>query len=92
MRAFLISDSRRAGRTFVSVFQSGSSGFDGGTLWVARAKFCFSTEEVDVGFHASAATSRKFFNDWSVGVFDEALRDLLDLLDEIQLEFGEADY
>jgi hypothetical protein len=47
---------------------------------------------VNVGFHASAASSRKFFNDWSVGVFDEALRDLLDLLDEIQLEFGQADY
>jgi len=46
---------------------------------------------VGAGFQTSAASSRKFFNDWSVGVFDEVLRVLLDLLDEILSEFGEAD-
>ncbi|HBE95888.1 MAG TPA: hypothetical protein DDW68_01795 [Verrucomicrobiales bacterium] len=55
-------------------------------------EFCFSTEKMGVCFHASAVSSRKLFDEWSVGLFDEALWGLLDLLDEIQLEFGEADY
>lgn len=45
-----------------------------------------------VCFHASAASCRKLFDEWSVGLFDEALWGLLDLVDETQLEFGKADY
>jgi hypothetical protein len=56
------------------------------------AEFCFSNEKMGVCFRASAVSSRRFFDEWSVGLFDEALWGLLDLLDEIHLEFGEADY
>ena len=55
-------------------------------------EFCFSTEKMGVCFHGSAVSSRKFFDEWSVGSFDEALWGLLDLLDKVQLEFGKTDH
>lgn len=35
---------------------------------------------MDVGFYAATSAGREFFDEWPVGILDEALQDFFDLL------------